>query len=48
MWIITSVSIEEAYKLYGMSFSLALFIVTYGRKHREERETGTYEISGKY
>jgi hypothetical protein len=48
MWIITSVSIEEAHKLYVISFSPAPFTVIYGRKYREERERGNSRISGKY
>jgi hypothetical protein len=43
-----SVSVEEAYKLYIISFSPAPFIVTYGRKHREDRERGNCRILGKY
>jgi hypothetical protein len=46
--MMTSVSAEEAPKLYVMSFSPAPFIVTYGRKHGEERGLGTCRISGKY
>jgi len=44
----TSASVKEAHKLYVMSFSPAPFIVSYGRKHREERERGNSRISGKY
>lgn len=44
----TSVSADEAHKLYVMSFSPAPFIMTYGRKHGEEKEQGTCRALGKY
>jgi hypothetical protein len=46
--MMTSVSAEEAHKLYVMSFSTATFTVSYGRKCGEEREWGSGRISGKY